>query len=129
MSMPRNTPRVISILFVLLLAIWAPLVASGYSELNQASIAQTYPEVAQHYKTAAQRIPWRPDLYELAGHAYYYAKEYSLANAMYQKAYYRNGLSAEGWVAWGDVVYLDGEQQRATEIWEQALDQKDPSEN
>ena len=127
--MQRNTPLVISILFLLLFAIWAPLVASGYSELKQAGVSQTYPEVAQHYKTAAQRIPWRPALYELAGHAYYYAKEYSLADAMYQKAYRRHGLSPQGWVAWGDVVYLNNDQKRAAEIWEQALGQKDPSEN
>ena len=38
-------------------------------------------------------------------------------------------LSAEGWVAWGDVNYLNDEPQRAAEIWEQALEQKDPSEN
>src|SRR5215211_9135259 len=113
--MQRNTLGVISIIFVIILAIWAPLVSSGYSELNKASTAQSYLEVAKHYKNAAQRIPWRPGLYELAGHAYYYAKEYALADALYQKAYRRNGLSAQGWVAWGDVVYLHNDQKRATE--------------
>ena len=127
--MPRNALRVVSILFLLGIAVWAPLVTSGYSELNKAAAAQTYLDVAKHYKTAAQRIPWRPDLYELAGHAYYYAKEYALADSVYQKAYQRGGLSAQGWVAWGDVVYLNQDQKRATAIWEQALEQKDPSEN
>ena len=32
-------------------------------------------------------------------------------------------------MAWGDVVYLAGDTQRATKIWEQALEQKNPSEN
>jgi len=127
--MQRNTLWIIFIIFILILAIWAPLVSSGYSELGKASTAQSYLEVAKHYKNAAQRIPWRPDLYELAGHAYYYAKEYGLADAVYQKAYRRNVLSAQGWVAWGDVVYLVNDPKRATEIWEQALDQENPSEN
>jgi tetratricopeptide (TPR) repeat protein len=127
--MQRNTLRVVFVIFVLILAIWAPLVFSGYSELNKASTAHSYLEVAKHYENAAQRIPWRPDLYELAGHAYYYAKEYALADALYQRAYRRNGLSAQGWVAWGDVVYLDHDPKRATQIWEQALEQENPSEN
>jgi hypothetical protein len=49
------------------------------------------------------------------------------ADAVYQKAFHRHGLSAEGWVAWGDVNYLMEDPGRATEIWEQALDQKNPS--
>lgn len=127
--MQRNAVRVVFVIIVLATAIWVPLVSSGYSELSRASTAQSYLEVAKHYKNAAQRIPWRPDLYELSGHAYYYAKEYALADAVYQQAYRRNGLSAQGWVAWGDVVYLDHDEQRATQIWEQALEQKDPSED
>lgn len=127
--MRREFLRVLLIVFLLVVAIWAPFIASGYSELNKASTAPTYPEVAAHYKAAAQRIPWRPDLYELAGHAYYYAKDYSSADTMYQKAYRRHALTADGWVAWGDVVYLNREEKRATQIWEQALEQKKPSEN
>ena len=53
----------------------------------------------------ARRIPWRADLYELAGHAYYHAKEYALADAAYQKALESNVLSQEGWVAW-DMVRM-----------------------
>ena len=37
-----------------------------------------------------------------------------------------DALSAEGWVAWGDVNYLNNDPQRAAEIWEQAAEQKDP---
>lgn len=129
MPMQRNTLRVISILAILTIAIFAPLVLSGYSELKKASTAQAYPETARHYWNAAQRIPWRAELYELAGHAYYYAEEYSQADIAYQKANQRNALSPAGWVAWGDVVYLNNDPQRATGIWEQALEQENPSEN
>ncbi|MEO8357984.1 MAG: tetratricopeptide repeat protein [Chloroflexota bacterium] len=127
--MQRNTLRVISVLTILTLAIFTPLVSSGYSELKKASTAQTYTAVAEHYWNAAQRIPWRADLYELSGHASYYAKEYSQADSAYQKAFQRNALSSDGWVAWGDVLYLNNDPQRAAKIWEQALTQQNPSEN
>ena len=127
--MRRNALRVTSILFLLFLAVFTPVVSFGYSELKEASTAKTYIEAARHYQSAAQRIPWRADLYELSGHAYYYAKEYANADAVYRKAFERNALSAEGWVAWGDVNYLNNHQQRAVEIWEQGLEQPDPSDH
>lgn len=127
--MQRSNWRVVPVLVLLVTAVWAPFIASGYYELEKASSASTYIDIARHYRNAAQRIPWRADLYELAGHAYYYAKDYSQAEAVYQKAYRWNALSPDGWVAWGDVLYLNGDADRATRIWEQALEQEDPSEN
>jgi len=129
MSMSRNTIRVFFILALISLAIFVPLIASGYSELKKASISSSYAEAAQHYQNAAERIPWRADLYELSGHTYYYAKDYVQADAAYQKAFSRQEFSPEGWVAWGDVNYLNNNPARAREIWEQALEQKDPSEH
>lgn len=128
-SMPRNTTRVFLVLALILLAIFVPLVLSGYSELKKASISSSYTEAAQHYQNAVQRLPWRADLYELAGHHYYHAKEYANADDAYQKAYSYNQLSPDGWVAWGDVNYLNNHPERAVEIWEQALEQKKPSDH
>ena len=129
MSYMRNLFRVLPILLILALAISAPVIYSGYIEVRQAASAPSHLEAAQHYQLAAQRIPWRADLYERAGHEYYYAKKYAPANAAYQKAYQRHALSAAGWVAWGDINYLLKDPARATEIWEQGLRQPDPSEN
>ena len=126
--MYRNALRVIFVLSLLLLAIFVPVVSSGYLELKQASTASSYIEMAEHYTSAARRIPWRADLYELAGHAYYHAKEYSLADAAYQKAFQVSVLSPEGWVAWGDVNYLNADPQRASELWAQALERENPSD-
>ena len=80
-SMHRNTIRIVSVILLLLLAIFAPVLISGYSELAKARSASSYAEAAQHYQSAVQRIPWRADLHELAGHSYYYAKEYTEADA------------------------------------------------
>jgi tetratricopeptide (TPR) repeat protein len=127
--MHRNTTRVVSVLLLILLAIFAPVIISGYSELAKARTASSYIEAAQHYQSAVQRIPWRAELHELAGHSYYYAKEYTKADAAYEEALQRNALSAEGWVAWGDVNYLNDDPQGAAKIWEQALEQRAPSAN
>src|SRR5215207_1016264 len=126
---PRNLLRISLILLSVLLAALGPFLASGYSELKKASTASTYTEVAEHYLNAAQRIPWRADLYELSGHAYYHAQEYVKADSVYQQVSQRGALSSEGWVAWGDVNYLNNDPRRATDIWEQALQQKNPSEH
>jgi len=125
----RNTLRALPILLIIALVIITPVIFSGYSELDKGNTAQSYLEAAQHHRSAAQRLPWRADLYELSGHEYYYAKEYALAEASYQKAFQRHALSAEGWVAWGDVHYWLGDADRAAEIWEQGLEQPQPSEN
>jgi tetratricopeptide (TPR) repeat protein len=126
-SMTRKPIGVFLVLVLLALAIVVPFVSSGYAELRKASASDSYVEAAEHYHHAARRLPWRPDLYELSGHAYYHAKEYSQAEAAYQKAFSRQALSAEGWMAWGDVHYLNDNPQRAAEIWEQALEQENPS--
>ena len=101
-----------------------PVIISGYSELANARAAGSYAEAAQHYQSAVQRLPWRADLHELVGHAYYYAKEYAKADAAYQQALNKDALSPEGWVAWGDVNYLNDDPQRAADIWAQAAEQK-----
>jgi len=124
----RNLLRTLPILFLLALAVSAPLVISGYSELRQAQMAASYLVAAEHYQAAAWRIPWRADLYELAGHEYYYAKEYAHADAEYQKAFRWRALTADGWVAWGDVNYLNNNPGRAAEIWRQGLEQENPSD-
>ncbi len=127
-AMTRSAIRVLLVLVLLALAIFVPLVASGYSELQKASASGSYAEAAGHYRSAAQRIPWRTDLYELSGHAWYHAKEYVQADAAYRQAFSRQALSPEGWVAWGDVNFLNGKAQRAAEIWEQALAQEHPAD-
>jgi tetratricopeptide (TPR) repeat protein len=125
----RNLLRNASILGAILLAVLVPFIASGYSELNKAVIAASHLEAAEHYIAAARRLPWRPDLYELAGHYYYHAQEYDLAEEVYQKAFQRRALSPEGWVAWGDVMYLAGDPQKAAELWERGFDEPNPSGN
>ena len=116
------------IVLILILAVSLPFISSGYSEIRKAERASSHLDAARHYQTAALQIPWRPDLYELAGHYFYYAEEYSQASDAYQDAFDREALSPDGWVAWGDVNYLNGNPERAAELWEQGLEQPGASE-
>jgi len=125
----RDKIRNALLLVSILLAVFVPFVSSGYSELRKAQTATSSSDAANYYRAAALRIPWRPDLYERAGHYFYHAEDYAQAVAVYQNAYKRKALSPEGWVAWGDVMYLLGNTQRAAEIWEQGLTQPIHSEN
>jgi tetratricopeptide (TPR) repeat protein len=124
----RNILRTLPVLLGLALAVTLPVVFSGYSNLRLASEASSQLEAARLYLSAAWRIPWRTDLYEAAGHQYYLAKEYSLANTAYQNAFRRRALSADGWVEWGDANYQLGDPERAAEIWGQGLEQANPSD-
>lgn len=126
--MLRNTLRIFAVLTLIVLAIVTPLVLSGYSELKKGAASGSYAEAAPHYYNAARRIPWRPDLYELSGHAYYHAGDYAQSDAAYQKAFERGVLSPQGWMAWGDVHYLNNDPGRAVEIWEEALQQENSSD-
>ncbi|HSG41768.1 MAG TPA: tetratricopeptide repeat protein [Anaerolineales bacterium] len=117
------------ILLVILLAVSVPFISSGYAEIEKSKISSSHLDSARHYQAAALRLPWRPDLHELAGHHFYYAEEYAQADAAYEKAFNRKALSPDGWVAWGDVVYLNGDFARAAEIWKQGLEQPNVSED
>ncbi|MCC6299781.1 MAG: tetratricopeptide repeat protein [Anaerolineales bacterium] len=121
--MRRGWLRIPFVFLLMFLAVAAPVITSGYSELRQAASAESYNEIAGHYLRAAQRLPWRADLYELAGHAYFHAEEYALADSTYQRAFEKGALSPQGWMAWGDVNYLDDNKTRAVEIWKQTLEQ------
>ena len=53
----RDAFRVIFVLSLLLLAIFIPVVSSGYFELERAPTSSSYIEMAEHYASAAWRIP------------------------------------------------------------------------
>ncbi len=126
--MGRTSLRVIVILLLLLVAVVAPVLVEGYSELNKAAASDSYPAIAEHYLRAAQRLPWRADLYELAGHAFFHAGEYARADEVYRSAFEKNVLTPEGWAAWGDVNYLNDNPTQAVEIWNRGLQQKEFSD-
>src|SRR5512134_1412133 len=54
-SMPRAAIRVLFIVVLTFLVIAVSVVFSGYYELREASVSDSYAETARHYRNAAQR--------------------------------------------------------------------------
>jgi tetratricopeptide (TPR) repeat protein len=117
-------------LIILSILILAPRPLAGYLDLAQAEERSTGHlkslDIAPYYASAAERIPWRPDLYEQAGFAYQNGGDNSTAEKFYRIANLHHALSSNGWMAWGSAVYAQGDVPGAVAIWEEALKQKDP---
>jgi tetratricopeptide (TPR) repeat protein len=75
---------------------------------------------------AAERIPWRPDLYEQAGNYYFNGQDYETAIKYYGLAQQQHALSSDGWMGWGNAFYRQKDAAKAIAIWEDALKQKNP---
>jgi len=123
-------PTHVLILIALLTLILVPRPLAGYLDLAQAEIRSTghfkFLDIAPCYASAAERIPWRPDIYERAGFAYQNGGDYSTAEKFYRIALLHHALSSNGWMAWGSAIYAQGDVPGAVAIWEEALKQKDP---
>jgi tetratricopeptide (TPR) repeat protein len=124
-------PRQILILFLLLTLILAPRPLAGYLDLEHAtrlSMEQgAYLDFAPYYASAAERIPRRPDLYEQAGQAYLNGGSYPTAEQYFRLALQHHALTPEGWIAWGDALYAEGQFELAVLYWHGADAQADYS--
>ena len=118
------------ILIAVLMLSLAPRPLAGYLDLAQAQVRSVghvkFLDIAPYYASAAERIPWRPDLYERAGFAYQNGDDYSTAEKFYRLALLHHALSSNGWMALGSAIYAQGDVPGAVAIWEEALKQKDP---
>jgi tetratricopeptide (TPR) repeat protein len=122
--------RNVLIVIILLALILVPRPAAGYLDLAEAEELDIghvkFLDVAPYYALAAERIPWRPDLYEQAGHFYFNGKDYEMAIRFYNLALQQHALSSNGWMAWGNALDLQGDAAGAVAIWEKALKQQNP---
>jgi tetratricopeptide (TPR) repeat protein len=118
------------ILVALLTLILTPRPIAGYLNLAQAEIHSnehfTSLDVARYYASAAERIPWRPDLYERTGFTFKNGDEYSMAEKFFRLALQHHAISPDGWLAWGDAIYMQGDVPGAIAIWIEALEQNKP---
>jgi len=79
---------------------------------------ENYREAAENLAYAAERLPWRDDLWEVSGDYARLAGASALAVRSYQQAENQGQLSAEGRYHLGQL-YLDrGEVDRAVKTWE-----------
>ena len=129
--MKRPILTMSAILLLLALLIVTPVVVTGYqSERNArfALAAGNKLEAAQQFELAAQRLFWKPELWNEAGDAYSKAYEQDYMVLAYENARRRNVLSACGWGKLGfskvDATDLDNSDgYLAIEIWQEGLKQ------
>ncbi len=119
--------RQISLIVALLLMLVCGLVIfDGYQTLSKAKSASSAHDRSIYYESAAQRLPWAVDLYEMAGSAALNADEYERAIALFQTARQKSALSPAGQFELGQAYFSGGDQEKALAEW-QTLPNGDPS--
>jgi tetratricopeptide (TPR) repeat protein len=108
------------VIVLLAAAVLAPRLVAGYMDIAQAdALRADHPlDAAAHYESAAQRLPWRMDLWEQAGRSALAGGDANRAVTLLDEAARRNALSDAGRLALGDAYLEAGEEQMARTVWE-----------
>lgn len=115
----RGTARA----FVLLVGIgliFAPPILTGYNEVNQADAAYQESEflrAAELYEHAAGLLPWRPDLWNLAGVTRFRTDDYQQTIRLLTTAKRHATLTDVGWDVLGISNYQLGNLDQAVDAW------------
>jgi len=99
----------VPVIIILLVAIFAPIIITGYAALKQAETARAekdYGSAAKFYERAARLLIWRKDLWEKAGIAASVGDNPANAILDLERA---PELSEEGWLALGYCYYQIGD--------------------
>lgn len=83
-------------------------------------------EVSERVVQAAEYLPWRLDLWELAGIYALRGGNPDAAIHHFQKAQQGDGLSLAGWIYLGDAAMMQGDLQVALASWQLALERENP---
>ncbi|MGM0373613.1 MAG: tetratricopeptide repeat protein [Chloroflexota bacterium] len=92
-------------------------VTRDYIHFQEAYQADEYQEMALTMADLAQRLTWRPELWEKAGHFAQRAEELALAEAYFERARALDVLTQQGRIALGEVYHAQGEVSLAEEVW------------
>lgn len=92
-------------------------VTRDYLRFQEAYQADAYQEMALTMADLAQRLTWRPELWEKAGHFAQRADELALAEAYLEQARGLGVLTQQGKIALGEVYDAQGEVSQAEEVW------------
>ncbi len=93
-------------------------------------------KASQHIANAAHYMPWRSDLWELAGHYALLTKDHETARQYLESAVQTGkepclsskcGLSLQGWLDLGDAYQQSGDQNAAIKTWLTVLEFDGPS--
>jgi protein O-GlcNAc transferase len=117
----KTPQRIALILPLVLVLIFAPIPVTGYAELSLAQSAAGAHDRSLHYEMAAQRLPWRPDLYEKAGLAALEVREYPRAIDLLQTAAQNSALTPNGRFEMGQAELLAGRPEQTIAEWTSLL--------
>lgn len=116
--------RVVLILLALAATIVAPVVVSGYVDLRRADGFQRKGLswlAAQNYESAAKKLPWEPQLWDLAAFSYADALKWDNAMPLFRLGKKLGVLSSRSWVQYGLGYYYRGQILEAASIWREGL--------
>jgi len=117
----QNRITIFLVLLIIFLAIFAPIVYTGYADLRSAQSAaaqSNFKDAAQKYESAARKLFWRNDLWEQAGLSAYRAQSMGEAIRLLEVARQKNSLSDEGWYALGLAYWVNKDHKTALSIWQ-----------
>jgi len=75
---------------------------------------------------AAEKLPWRSDLWEPAGHAALQNQDAQTAIRCLERAAALEALSPQGWIALGDAYQFTGDQAAALRTWQTLRQSQNP---
>ncbi len=111
--------RHISLVLLFLLAlIFIPVIFAGYADLHFAESASSAHDRSLYYESAAQRLLWRADFYEMAGSAALDAGEYKRAISLFKVARLKSVLTSHGQFQLGQAYLFDKNEAQALAEWE-----------
>ncbi len=118
----RNHLIIFLVLLIVFIAVFAPIVYTGYADLRsaQSAAAQSkFSDAAQKYESAARRLFWQNDLWEQAGLSAYRAQSMNEAIRLLEIARQKNSLSDKGWYALGLAYWTNKDHKTALSIWQE----------
>ena len=112
------------ILISVLMLILAPRPLTGLMDLSSAvrfDKAGEHSAAALAYKSAAERLPWQPSLWEKAGMSARLGSNLPDAITLLTQAAARNAISKNGWISLGLADQESGDLPSAMNAWRNAL--------
>jgi len=122
MVVMRNNKLVIfAIALLLIFALLAPILITGYVQIRKAEAARKandHETAMESYSRAAELLPWRTDLWEQAGLSASEQENYPKAITLLERA---PELSERGWLALGYSYYITGDLGSAQAAFEKGI--------
>jgi tetratricopeptide (TPR) repeat protein len=124
-GMIRNIRPLLVIVVILLVGI-LPILLSIGSDLDTAEFelnSGNYARAAERYDSAAMKMPWRLGVWEQAGIAWFYAKDFDQAFSRLDRVRSDGSLTPEGWTVLGELYLAKSQPRLALEVWKKGLEE------